>query len=262
MTGQNTSAAVMAQRNPALDNLDDFPTPPWGTRAIIQQLRHIINPDQIVLEPCANRGHMVAPLLEHFRFVPAFDCHDYAPDLPIYDPFRRNMHRKVPNNGVRFPVRDFLIGDHKQVDWVFMNPPFVLAEEFIAKALQIARIGVAVFVRTSFLEGQDRYRTLFSTTPPTRIYQFAERISLMQGTLYHPYKKQFNPVTGKEIASTATAYCWLIWIKGDSPQPFRWIPPCRQEMEKPDDYPDWACYGDRAIQRSEIDNDERQRPLV
>ena len=32
---QNTSYAVMAQRAEAKDSLDDFPTPPWATRALI-----------------------------------------------------------------------------------------------------------------------------------------------------------------------------------------------------------------------------------
>jgi hypothetical protein len=31
---QNTSHAVMAQRFEPLDSLDDFPTPPWATRAL------------------------------------------------------------------------------------------------------------------------------------------------------------------------------------------------------------------------------------
>jgi hypothetical protein len=33
---QNTSHAVMAQRSEAKDSLDDFPTPPWATRALIE----------------------------------------------------------------------------------------------------------------------------------------------------------------------------------------------------------------------------------
>lgn len=38
---QNTSHAVMAQRAEAHDSLDDFPTPPWATRALIE---HVIWP--------------------------------------------------------------------------------------------------------------------------------------------------------------------------------------------------------------------------
>ena len=35
---QNTSHAVMAQRIEPADSLDDFPTPPWATRALLKIL--------------------------------------------------------------------------------------------------------------------------------------------------------------------------------------------------------------------------------
>jgi hypothetical protein len=35
---QNTSHAVMAQRVEAKDSADDFPTPPWATRALIEYI--------------------------------------------------------------------------------------------------------------------------------------------------------------------------------------------------------------------------------
>ena len=38
MGKQNTSHAVMAQRFEAKDSLDDFPTPPWATRALLEHV--------------------------------------------------------------------------------------------------------------------------------------------------------------------------------------------------------------------------------
>jgi hypothetical protein len=35
---QNTSHAVMAQRTEPKDSPDDFPTPPWATRALIEHI--------------------------------------------------------------------------------------------------------------------------------------------------------------------------------------------------------------------------------
>lgn len=35
---QNTSHAVMAQRIEAKDSPDDFPTPPWATRALCEYI--------------------------------------------------------------------------------------------------------------------------------------------------------------------------------------------------------------------------------
>ena len=57
---QNTSHAVMAQRAEAKDSLDDFPTPPWATRALIE---HVLDSPrrlegQSCLEPACGHGHM------------------------------------------------------------------------------------------------------------------------------------------------------------------------------------------------------------
>ncbi len=38
MTGQNRSSAVMQQRSEPHDSLDDFPTPPWATRALCEYI--------------------------------------------------------------------------------------------------------------------------------------------------------------------------------------------------------------------------------
>ena len=58
----------MAQRVEPADSLDDFPTPPWATRAL---LTHIINNENLsdlsCLEPACNRGFMSEPLKEFLR---------------------------------------------------------------------------------------------------------------------------------------------------------------------------------------------------
>lgn len=60
---QNTSHAVMAQRHEAADSADDFPTPPWATRALIE---HVIGVEAVrgltCLEPACGRGYMARPL--------------------------------------------------------------------------------------------------------------------------------------------------------------------------------------------------------
>ena len=117
---QNTSHAVMAQRHEAADSADDFPTPPWATRALIE---HVIGPDEVrgllCLEPACGRGHMAKPLAEYFGQVDAADAYHYG--------FAQ--------------VRDFLTFPYqaKSHDWVITNPPFRLAEEFVKRALLVAR---------------------------------------------------------------------------------------------------------------------------
>jgi len=208
--GQNTSHAVMAQRAEPHDSLDDFPTQPWATRALVEKvIRTDFGgvSDQICWEPACNRGHMVRPLAEYFGHVWASDIHDYG----------------FGEQG------DFLIpgmipwDDGRDVDWVITNPPFRLAEQFIERASQVAKVGFAVIVRTSFLEGVGRYTNLFSRNPPSIIAQFSERVPMVKGRL---------TATG----STATAYCWLVWIEGETNTKFVWIPPCRKQLERRGDY--------------------------
>jgi len=208
---QNRSSAVMQQRSEAHDSLDDFPTPPWATRALCKFLRgHLLQHLQLftVEEPCANRGHMVRVLAEQFDHVTASDIHDY---------------------GAGFPVRDYLFPDPDaaRVAWTITNPPFRLAEQIILTALERSMIGVAVLVRSAFLEGVGRHKSLFAAVPPTHVLQFSERVVMHKGRL-------------SEKGSTATAYCWLIWFKPAMGQPsqFHWTGPVRRLVEVPGDYPE------------------------
>lgn len=212
----------MQQRSEANDSLDDFPTPPWATRAICRFVAERLSPmrlgDLTAREPCANRGHMLRPLQEYFAEVDASDVHDY---------------------GLGLPVRDFLFPiPLAEVDWTFMNPPFRLAEEFIARALETSRAGVVVIVRSAFLEGEERHEQLFSRTPPSHVLQFAERVPMLKGRLVR--KGEIDPMAEKPgtKANTATAYSAVIWVKARSgPTIFDWIGKCRLDLEIAGDYP-------------------------
>lgn len=209
---QNTSHAVMAQRKEARDSLDHFPTPPWGTRALCDWLEANVGclDGLTCWEPACGEGHMAKPLEEYFEDVLASDVHNYS-------------------FGV---IADFLWHDtHTDAyDWIITNPPFRLGEQFITTALTRAQRGVAMLVRTAFLESADRHAKLFSVTPPTDILQFVERVPMFKGRL-------------DRTGSTATAYCWLVWRKNMHGAPYRretmfhWIAPCRKRLERDSDYP-------------------------
>lgn len=204
---QNTSHAVMAQRMEPKDSPDDFPTPPWATRGLIE---HILADkaalaSQVCLEPACGAGHMAKVLKEYFAEVRAADAFSYG-----YG-----------------PVRDFLTYPYEAnaVDWVVTNPPFRLAEEFVLRALRVARQGVAILARTVFLESSGRYSAIFRDNPPSKFAQFVERVPMVKGRL-------------DEKASTATGYAWLVWEKdcgGVAPR-LMWVPPCRRALERKGDY--------------------------
>lgn len=205
---QNTSSAVMQQRREAKDSLDDFPTPPWATRAACEFLtaKGLALATMSVREPCANRGFMVRPLQEHFASVLASDVEDY---------------------GCGFPKQDYLWGPaawFERTDFTFMNPPFRLAAQFIERALDLSDIGVAALVRTAFLEGVDRHETLFTVGPPWAAAVHTERVPMVKGRL--------DP-----SANSATSYTWLFWRTDTNDRlPLDWIPPCRKRLERAGDY--------------------------
>lgn len=194
----------MQRRVEAHDSLDDFPTPPWATRALCDLLASYgfeLNASK-VWEPCCNRGYMARPLSEYFDQVLATDIFDYG--------FEDQSE-----------VVDFLFASNS-VDWIVANPPFRLAEQFIEHAGKNASHGFAMIVRSAFLEGVGRYNNLFSQKPPSIIAQFAERVPMVKG--------RYDPK-----ASTATSYTWLVWIDGETDTKFVWIPPCRKALEREDD---------------------------
>lgn len=208
-TRQNSSTAVMQRRSEPHKSLDDFPTPPWGTRILCEWLAQAEDLGAMSCrEPAANRGHMVRPLREYFGSVEASDIFDY---------------------GAGFQVEDYLFGpDQPAVDWTITNPPFRLADQFIRRALRTSRRGVAVIARTAFLEGETRRRDLFEPHPPHTILQFTQRCPMFKGRIAHPSE------------TSATAYCWIVWRSDRkvSQTRFKWLAPDRDKLIRPGDHPE------------------------
>jgi predicted RNA methylase len=235
LSGQNTSSAVMAQRREAKDSLDYFATPPWATRALTELLRrqgeamHLMS----VWDPACGEGYMARPLAEAFGQVVATDVHDYRAAWHGQDGVDDILLRGAPQTVGDVPI----LG----ADWIITNPPFRLAHQFIDRAIPLARSGVAMLVRSTFTEGAEQYRKLFSKTPPTDILQFVERVVMTKGRPQDPNIAVPHPKTGKlRKPSSATAYCWLVWQKPlpefAGPPAYGWIAPCRTRLERPGDY--------------------------
>lgn len=201
----------MQRRVEAPDSLDYFPTPPWATRAVIP---HLLSLDpalgsSLIWEPGCGEGHMAEALRETGATVCATDVHDYGYGDGVLDALDRVavVDRFGP----------------KQPDWLITNPPFKVAVEFAELGLWCALRGVALLVRTSWLEGGDRFRRLYQPNPPALILQYSERVPMTEG--------RWDP-----DASTATSYCWVIWVCGSTETRFGWIEPGqRKALTHPDD---------------------------
>lgn len=223
LMGQNRSNAVMATRVEPDDSLDDFPTPPWAFRALMEKVYPAMGwgRGDFAIEPAANRGFMLRTMREYYPLGIGFDVFDY---------------------GVNLPVIDFLFPTTKKLqlgafDRVITNPPFRLAPEFIEKALEWSNLGCAMLLRTQFVEGGERYDRLFKNNPPTLIAFFVERVIMHKGILRDPKVLYWDENTQKmKRPSTATSYAWFCWERGMTPQAPIWIPPCRKALEIDGDY--------------------------
>lgn len=226
------AGAVMASRRAAPEGLDDFPTPPFATRALIESvLRAKLGVVSLgsVAEPCANRGIMSEVLAEYSNDVLASDIFDYGYGIKVADFLDRMYYDPPPRAG-----------------WYITNPPFSAALEMVLRALELADTGVAFLLRTQWLEGIERYEDLFSRTPPTLIATFAERVAMCEG--------RWDP-----DLKTATSYTWFVWLKAPwakpgadprswrtwaDPEPFFWIPPGQKErLTRADDRRRFAARG-------------------
>lgn len=107
---------------------------------------------------------------------------------------------------------DFLSPDRSS-DNIVTNPPYNCAEGFVASGVKYARKKFALLLRLAFLEGANRANTIFSCTPPSRVWVFSERITF--------YPKGIDPK-----GSGTTAYAWFVWDK-DAPSSteLKWLKP-------------------------------------
>lgn len=225
----NRSTAVMQRRAQAPNELDYFPTQPWAVRAACELLSSELSEDLAALtcwEPACGELHMVRPLREYFAHVTASDIFRYHPDHAIHD---------FLSHGSAFC----------RPDWIFTNPPFLVADQFVSRAIERARRGVVMFVRGAFTEGDKRYEQLFRPQiRPSYVVTYSERVVLLRNRLIRsgsPDPFNLDEMTLEpRRASSATAYSLVIWLPGQHDTRHRWIPACRQRLERDEDYPAYA----------------------
>jgi len=173
------------RNHPNNDPYDFYPTPPWATRALLEREAF----GGVVWEPACGEGAISEVLKREGYRVISSDIVD------------RGYGRVV----------DFFRSTRRSGS-IVTNPPYTLAEEFVRKALAVTTQKVAMLLRLSFLESQQRYR-LFRETPLETVYVFSRRLSLNRGGVEAP-------------SSGAVAYAWFVWRHGYQGEPrLRWLPP-------------------------------------
>ncbi|WP_409192784.1 hypothetical protein [Bradyrhizobium sp. RDM4] len=107
---------------------------------------------------------------------------------------------------------DFLTTD-LSFDNIVTNPPYNSAEGFIRSGLAKSSKKFALLLRLAFLEGSNRYRKIFSQTPPSRVWIFSERIT-------------FYPAGAIRKGSGTTAYAWFVWDRSsECKTELKWFKP-------------------------------------
>lgn len=170
-----------------LDGPDFFPTPAWATYALIDNEKFSGD----IWEPACGNGAM-SRVLEHTgRSVISSDLY---------------------NRGYGEHGKDFL-SPTRMADNIVTNPPYNAAEGFVSSGLASSNKKFALLLRLAFLEGANRTNTIFSKSPPSRVWVFSERIT-------------FYPAGAVQKGSGTTAYAWFVWDK-DAPgsTELKWFKP-------------------------------------
>lgn len=115
----------------------------------------------------------------------------------------------IVDRGYGDGIKDFLQTRElpKDCNCILTNPPYSLATEFIVHSMRLLQDeGLCVmFLKTTFLEGLNRYKKIFSVTPPIFIFQFISRILCAKNADFERMKNG---------GGSAVAYAWFIFKKG------------------------------------------------
>ncbi|MEQ1888083.1 MAG: SAM-dependent methyltransferase [Alphaproteobacteria bacterium] len=199
------------------DSTDFFPTPPWGTRALIEHVMKplfLFNRNHKVWEPACGTLDMVRPLQEYYAGVRATDIDargDTSGNIKDEFDFANGVTCNANKNNC--------------CDWVITNLPFNLFMDFFISSLGAARHGLALLAPLTVIEGSGRYEEIFKPyAGKFCVAPFVERLPIVKNTV-------------RRDATTARAYAWLVVAKqsGGIP-PLLHIPPCRKQLERDEDY--------------------------
>jgi len=162
---------------------DFYPTPGWAVEALLQREEFIGS----CWEPACGKGD-ISKILEANGFdVYSTDILDYGYGTPDVDFLNENSM--------------FSDNNHNQVSNIITNPPFNIALEFINMSKKFADHKIAMFLKTTFLEGVER-KIMWEDKqfPFKKMYQFSRRVSFGKEDKTHKNGGMM-------------AFAWFVWDK-------------------------------------------------
>ena len=154
---------------------DFYPTPSWATEKLLERFPLA----GVIGEPCAGAGD-VANVLRRHGEVWTNDIDRTHQADSYYDLTDPASWAKLPN-----------------CDWIVTNPPFSIAAAIVPAAYDKARLGLAMFLRLSYLEPCGNRAEWLKTHPLTKLIVLP-RISF----------------TGNGKSDSGTT-AWMVWDKRD-----------------------------------------------
>jgi hypothetical protein len=194
-------AKFIGGRSKDFDKVDNefYATNPTSLEALFKAHPKILEARRY-LEPCVGQGHIADTIKKHNprARVKGYDLVDRGYPKTIVSDYTKSKPLK------------------RKVDWTITNPPFTLASDFVHKALEDSKIGVAMFLKIQFLETVKR-KELLENTPLKYIYIFSKRqVTFREGL-------ELDPRTNKPW-SNMLCFCWLVWEKDYEGEPIvRWL---------------------------------------
>jgi hypothetical protein len=178
VTASRNHAANAGSHSFADRGADCYSTPDVAVHALlrVEQL------PRRIWEPACGPGAIVQVLREAGHEVVASDLHDYnCPDSRI---------------------ADFLLEPSAPpgVECILTNPPYKLAEVFVARALELAPL-VVMLLRLAFLESTRR-TPILDGRKLARVHVFRDRLPIMHRRGW----------TGPR-ASSSIAFAWFVWSR-------------------------------------------------
>jgi hypothetical protein len=151
---------LVTNRRTAEDDGEDFyPTPAWATHALMLNEKF----EGSIWEPACGDGAMAEVIKQYMTDSQSLSCSD------LYD----HGYGAVGSDFLAYATRSDV-----SVDNIITNPPYNIADEFVLKALEAAEKKVAMLVRLAYLEGQERFKTIYNVQPPTRVWVLSLNVLL------------------------------------------------------------------------------------
>jgi hypothetical protein len=177
------------QINANRDPTDLYPTHPSCTRALLKNIK-LQGP---VWEPAAGNGDMVKVIREAGYRVHATDI---------------------------LTGQDFLATAEPWAGSIVTNPPYRLADEFIAHALSLASAQTAMLLPVGALGGQRRFSGLWAKRPPALILVIARRMVVTGSAsqfnhMWAVWSTDQDVGTCSDISGVHSRHTAIRWASGD-----------------------------------------------